>query len=83
MATSFTTPQDVLAPAGYVWTGLESDAGGESVYATAAPVPEPGTLGLIAAAGLPGVLLRRRAARRPCGSFPAPGSQRAVAGDNG
>ncbi len=63
--TSFTTPQEVLAPVGYEWTSLDSDADGFHVLAIATPipVPEPGTAGLLAAA-FAAATLRRLTRRR-------------------
>lgn len=61
----FSTPQEVLAPAGYVWTGFGSNAYGGHVVAIATPVPEP--IGLLAV-GLVVVGLARgttRSARPP------------------
>ncbi len=57
---TYTTPQEVLPPAGYLWTSIDSDAAGEHMLAIATPVPEPGTMGLLAAAGLAAFALRRR-----------------------
>jgi alpha-tubulin suppressor-like RCC1 family protein len=59
-AGNFTTPQEVLAPSGYLWTSISSDADEFQVMAIATPVPEPGTMGLIVAAGLGAFAVRRR-----------------------
>jgi alpha-tubulin suppressor-like RCC1 family protein len=52
------TPREVLAPAGYVWTGVDGNAENEFVVAIATPVPEPGTCSLLAGA-LAAAALRR------------------------
>ncbi len=61
---SFTTPHEVLSPAGYIWTAIDSDANGNHVLAIATPVPEPCTAGLLAAA-FAAAALRRLTRRRP------------------
>ena len=62
----YTTPQEVLPPSGYIWTGIASQADSDSALAIATPmaVPEPGALALIAAAGLAAAGFRRRAKKR-------------------
>jgi alpha-tubulin suppressor-like RCC1 family protein len=66
-ATSFSTPQEVLPPTGYMWTSVDSEEESWHVVAIATPVPEPGSLGLvIAVAGLAGAWRLRRPTRTVC-----------------
>ncbi len=52
------TPQHLLPPAGYAYTSIDANGGGNTAVATLAPVPEPTSLSLLAIGGI--ALLRRR-----------------------
>lgn len=54
----YTTPQLLLAPTGYKFTGLDSDAFGGHVLATVVAVPEPVSLAVLVLGGM--TLLRRQ-----------------------
>jgi len=50
--TNHLTPVHLMPPSGYRFTSIDADASGHHAVATLAPVPEPGTLSLLAAAGV-------------------------------
>jgi len=60
--TSAGVPTQVLAPQGFVFTSVESDAVGEHVVATLTLAPEPSTLALLTCVTV-GVLFHRRRPR--------------------
>ncbi|MGO9111922.1 MAG: RCC1 domain-containing protein [Thermoguttaceae bacterium] len=55
----YMTPQHLLPPAGYIFTSVAADSEGDHAVATLAPVPEPGTLVLLAVGGLLLVVYRK------------------------
>jgi alpha-tubulin suppressor-like RCC1 family protein len=59
--TPYLTPQHVLPPVGYRFTGIDVDGNAGHAVATLTEVPEPASLGLLTLCGV-GLLTRRRRA---------------------